>query len=245
MALLNLKNVSIEFPIFNSSSRSFKNRLLSLAISKNVGEVENGTVLVKALKNLTFDLYDGDRVALIGNNGAGKTTLLRVINGVYYPTSGSIDVKGKMGSLIDISLGINPELTGRENIYIRSALLGISISNAKDRVSEIINFSELGLYIDLPMRTYSSGMHLRLAFSISMLMKPDILVMDEWLSVGDGAFQDKASRRLNNLIKSSKILVLATHSKDLILNTCNKIIWLENGAIKDMGSVRKLIRFFD
>ena len=123
--------------------------------------------------------------------------------------------------------------------------MGISISNAKDRVSEIINFSELGLYIDLPMRTYSSGMHLRLAFSISMLMKPDILVMDEWLSVGDGAFQDKASHRLNNLIKSSKILVLATHSKDLILNTCNKIIWLENGAIKDMGSVRKLIKFFD
>ena len=131
MALLNLKNVSIEFPIFNSSSRSFKNRLLSLAISKNVGEVKNGTVLVKALKNLTFDLYDGDRVALIGNNGAGKTTLLRVINGVYYPTSGSIDVKGKMGSLIDISLGINPELTGRENIYINNDLIKILESAEK------------------------------------------------------------------------------------------------------------------
>lgn len=196
----------------------------------------SGRVVVRALHDLNFNFADSDRVGLIGHNGAGKSTLLRVLSGVYAPTQGHVLRQGDVYSLIDVSLGIDHEATGRENIYLRGALLGLSKKEINARLDEIIAFSELGEFIDMPVRTYSSGMHLRLAFSVSTVIQPEILLMDEWLSVGDEGFKHKAEVRLAELVESTKILVIASHSRDLILKTCNRVLWLEHGMIKMDGA---------
>lgn len=232
MALIDFRGVNIEFPVYNASGRSLKKRLVQVATGGQLGADLQGHVVVKALEGLTFRFEDGDRVGLVGHNGAGKSTLLRVLSGVYYPTLGTRVIEGTVGSLIDISLGIDPEATGRENLYVRGALLGISRSVLASQLDEIIEFSELGDFIDMPVRTYSSGMHLRLAFSVSTIVRPDILLMDEWLSVGDEGFKQKAEARMTDLVHATKILVIASHSRDLILRTCNRALWLEHGKVR-------------
>ena len=229
-------NVSVDFPIYNSNTRSLKNKLIQVATGGQLGADKHGRVVVRALENISFQLKDGDRVGLLGHNGAGKSTLLRLLGGVYEPTFGKSTIIGKIGSLIDISLGIDPETTGRDNIYIRGALLGLTRSQVKVKIDEIIDFSELGDFVDMPLRTYSTGMHMRLAFSVSTIIRPEILLMDEWLSVGDESFQHKVENRLNDLVSSAKILVIASHSKELLLKTCNRLIWLEHGRIKMDGT---------
>ena len=209
-------NVSVDFPIYNSNTRSLKNKLIQVATGGQLGADKHGRVVVRALENINFELKDGDRVGLLGHNGAGKSTLLRLLGGVYEPTFGKSTIIGQIGSLIDISLGIDPETTGRDNIYIRGALLGLTRSQVKVKIDEIIDFSELGDFVDMPLRTYSTGMHMRLAFSVSTIIRPEILLMDEWLSVGDESFQHKVENRLNDLVSSAKILVIASHSKELL-----------------------------
>ena len=236
MASVVFDNVSVDFPIYNSNSRSLKNKLIQVATGGQLGADNHGRVVVRALENISFQLKDGDRVGLLGHNGAGKSTLLRLLGGVYEPTFGKSTIIGQIGSLIDISLGIDPETTGRDNIYIRGALLGLTRSQVKVKIDEIIDFSELGDFVDMPLRTYSTGMHMRLAFSVSTIIRPEILLMDEWLSVGDESFQHKVENRLNDLVSSAKILVIASHSKELLLKTCNRLIWLEHGRIKMDGT---------
>ena len=194
-------------------------------------------MLVKALTEISFSLHEGDKVALLGHNGAGKSTMLRALGRVYAPTKGTAEITGAIGSLIDISLGINPEATGRENIYIRGQLLGLTKQEISDKFAEIVEFAELGDFIEVPVRTYSSGMHLRLAFAVSTVVRPEILLMDEWLSVGDADFQHKAEARLRDLVSGTKILVIATHSRELVESVCNRAIWLEHGQIKMDGPV--------
>lgn len=235
MAHIEFKNVFVDIPIYNARNRSLRNRLVQLATGGQLDTDANGHVVVRALDNLNFTFNDGERVGIIGHNGAGKSTLLRVLSGVYAPTSGTVLVEGKVGSLIDIGLGIDPEFTGRENVYFRGRLLGISKAEIGSKIDEIIEFSELGNFFDMPLRTYSSGMHLRLAFAVSTLLRPEILLMDEWLSVGDHKFTHKAQERLKNLVDSSNILVIATHSRELILKTCTRVIWLEHGKIRMDG----------
>lgn len=235
MASIDFNNVTAEFPIYNANGRSLKKRLIQVATGGKLSADERGHVVVRALEGINFSFKDGDRVGLLGHNGAGKSTLLRLLSGVFVPTSGVASIEGDIGSLIDISLGIDPEATGRENIYYRAALLGISKSEIERRFDEIVEFSELGDFIDMPTRTYSSGMHLRLAFSVSTIISPEILLMDEWLSVGDANFQHKAEARMTDILNSTKILVVATHSRELVLNTCNRVIWLEHGKIKMDG----------
>jgi lipopolysaccharide transport system ATP-binding protein len=232
MALINFKDVNVDFPVYNTTGRSLKKRLISVATGGQLNEDTTGVVVIRALENLNFDLRDGDRVALLGHNGAGKTTLLRVLSGVYIPTAGSAVVRGKVGSLIDISLGIDHEASGLENIYIRGRLLGMSSAEINTKTAEIVEFSELGDFIEMPVRTYSTGMHMRLAFTISTTLRPNILLMDEWLSVGDEGFKHKAETRLKEVVESTSIMVVATHSRELALNTCNRAIWLEHGKIK-------------
>jgi lipopolysaccharide transport system ATP-binding protein len=240
MAIINFQDVSLDLPIYNVTSRSFRRRVLEVATGGRLIS-DQQRVLVKALDQLTLSIQDGERVGVIGHNGSGKTTLLRLINGIYPPTSGHRHVSGRVGSLIDISLGTDPEATGRENIYLRGSLIGIDRDTLDENISEIIDFSELGDFIDLPLRTYSSGMCMRLAFSISTTIKADILLMDEWLTVGDEQFQSKAEGRINSLLKDSNILVLASHSRELIKKTCNRVIWLEHGRVKLDGSVDSVI----
>lgn len=236
MAKIKFIQAGVEIPIFNANSRSIKTRLFQMAAGGKLSADQGGHVVVRALQDLNFTLSDGDRVGLLGHNGAGKTTLLRVLSGVYHPTQGRVVSQGHVASLIDVSLGIDHEATGRENIFLRGSLLGLSKKEVVAKLDEIIEFSELGDFIDMPVRTYSSGMHLRLAFSVSTVIRPEILLMDEWLSVGDEGFKLKAEARLAELVQATKILVIASHSRDLIIKTCNRALWLEEGGVKMDGA---------
>jgi len=240
MVNISLKQASVVLPIFNSSSRSITNTLVSAATGGALTAQKGGHVSIEALKNLDLEIVSGDRLGIIGHNGSGKSTLLRLLTGIYEPSSGSIQRSGSISSLVDISLGINPESTGRENIFLRGKLLGLSKKEIDTKIEEIIEFSELGDYINLPVRIYSSGMLLRLAFAVSTSITADILIMDEWLSVGDGSFGERASKRLQDLVDNSEILVIASHNKSLIEQTCNKVVWLEHGVIKKAGPVKEI-----
>lgn len=235
MALIEFNNVCVDFPIYNADARSLKKRLIQVSTGGQLGANEQGRVVVRAIDNVSVSMNDGDRIALLGHNGAGKSTFLRLLSGVYEPSAGTAVIKGNIGSLIDISLGIDPEATGKENIFLRGCLLGMSRSEIKAKLDDIISFAELGRFVDMPVRTYSTGMHLRLAFAVSTIVRPEILLMDEWLSVGDEAFKHKAEKRMASMVQSTNILVLASHSRDLILNTCNRVIWLEHGKIRMDG----------
>ena len=236
MVSIVFEQATVDFPIYNADARSLKKRLIRVATGGQIGANEDGRVIIRSLENLSFTFHDGDRVGLIGHNGAGKSTLLRLLSGVYEPTSGSRAVTGEIASLIDISLGIDPEATGRENIYLRGGLLGLTRKEIDAQIDEIIDFSELGDFIDMPLRTYSTGMQLRVAFAVSTIVRPQILLMDEWLSVGDAGFQERAEKRLNDLVQSTNILVIASHSRELISKVCNRLIWLEHGKIMMEGA---------
>jgi lipopolysaccharide transport system ATP-binding protein len=215
--------------------------LVSAATGGVLTAQRGGHISIEALKNLDLEISAGDRLGIMGHNGSGKSTLLRLLSGIYEPSSGKIERSGSISSLVDISLGINAESTGRENIFLRGKLMGLSKKEIDEKIDEIIEFSELGDYINLPVRIYSSGMLLRLAFSVSTSITADILIMDEWLSVGDGAFAERASNRLKELVDSSEILVIASHTRSLIEETCNKVIWLEHGVIKKVGPVAEIV----
>lgn len=232
MASMHLENVTVDFPIYNAKSRSLKNQMIRMATGGTISANPEGVVVIRGLDNVSFDIKEGERLGLVGHNGSGKTTLLRVLSGVYYPSGGSFFAEGKITSLINISLGIDPEATGRENIGIRGALLGFRKRELAERQAEIEEFSELGSFLDMPVRTYSSGMQLRLAFSISTVIQPEILIMDEWLATGDEGFKDKANAHLKQLVDKTKILVVASHSRDLLIRNCTRIIWLEHGKVR-------------
>lgn len=245
-AYITFENVCVDFPVYNASCRSLKKRLIQVATGGRLNTNQEGKVVVRALDDISFKLMEGDRVGLLGHNGAGKSTLLRVLSSVYHPSSGTATVVGNTGALIDIALGIDPEATGRENIFVRGGLLGLSKAEVKSHLADIIEFSELGDFIEMPLRTYSTGMHMRLAFAVSTLLRPQILLMDEWLSVGDEGFRRKAEQRMVDLVQATRILILASHSKELIMNTCNRAIWLEHGKIRMDGPAEEVAAaYFD
>lgn len=231
MAHITFEHVNIDFPIYNAKNRSLKNKVMQAATGGKVSFGAEGTV-IRSLEDVSFEIKEGERVGLVGHNGAGKSTLLRALSNVYAPTSGKAIIDGEIGSLVDIGLGIDGEATGRENIFIRGALLGLRRKEIERQFDEIVEFSELGEFINMPVRTYSSGMHLRLAFAVATIIRPEILLMDEWLSVGDASFNEKAEKRLNDLVQSSRILVIASHSRELIERTCNRAMWFEHGRLK-------------
>lgn len=232
MTRIRLENVSVELPVFGAHSRSLKNRIISAATGGRLAK-EAGVTCVRALSNVTLDLRAGDRVGLWGHNGAGKTTLLRVLAGAYAPTSGTVTIAGEVTSLIDLALGMEQEATGRENIALRLMMMGRSPLLARDLIEEVHAFSGLGDFLELPIRTYSSGMLMRLAFAISTAVEPEILLMDEWLSVGDEAFVAKAEERLESLLQRTQILVIASHSRELLERRCNRILRLEHGEVRE------------
>jgi lipopolysaccharide transport system ATP-binding protein len=225
LAHIKLHGASVEIPVYSNHNRSIKNSLLKKLTKDKVLPHS-----VKALNNITLDLKDGDRLGVMGPNGAGKSTLLRTLAGVYLPTSGTIEVKGRVASLIDLSLGMDVEATGVENIRMRGIMMGLSLKQIRSMEDEIADFSGLGDFLHLPIRTYSSGMHMRLGFAVSTAVDADIILMDEWLSVGDSEFILKAEKRLENFIGRSSILVIASHSKELIQKTTNQILWLEHAS---------------
>ncbi|GBR49472.1 ABC transporter ATP-binding protein [Neokomagataea thailandica] len=241
MAFIHLKNVGVEFPIFNAQNRSLKNKVFNLATGGKIESREGKLTVVKSLEDISLDLVDGDRIGLIGHNGAGKTTLLRVFSGIYAPTSGECAIQGKCVSLINIQLGINYEETGRSNIKLRAAMMGMRPKQIEEKIEEIAEFSGLGHFLDMPFRTYSSGMQIRLAFATSTSIDPEILIMDEWLSAGDENFKEKANQRMSQLLDKTKILILASHSRELLERNCTKILWLEHGKVKMLGESSEVL----
>lgn len=241
MAHITLDSVTVDVPVYNTKSRFLATRLVDIATGGRLRKSHDGHVVVRALDDISFTANEGDRIGLVGHNGAGKSTLLRVLSRVYRPVSGRAEVNGDVGSLIDISLGINPEATGLENLFIRGLLLGLSKKEIRAKLEQIVEFSELGNYINLPVRTYSSGMHLRLAFAVATEISPEILLMDEWLSVGDRGFKAKAEERLLSLVQKTKILFIASHSRDLLEKTCNRVLWLEHGRIVMDGPTNEVL----
>jgi len=230
MALISLKNVSVSFPIYGAGSASLKKTLASSVTGGRFGK-ETGVNVVQALSNINLELRSGDRLGLVGHNGAGKSTLLRALAGVYEPSAGEFVRQGTVASLIDPALGIEPDASGVENIMLRGLVMGLSKRQIDDLTPGICEFSGLGEYVNMPVRTYSTGMLMRLAFSISTSVEADILLMDEWLSVGDADFTAKAEQRMKDVVAKSGILVLASHSPELIAKECNRVIHLEHGRI--------------
>lgn len=228
---IDINNVSLDFPVYSNTGRSLKKQLFKSNIFKRVTEIDSSHIAVNALKNLNIRFNSGDRIGVVGKNGAGKSTFLRVLNGIYQPSSGNLKVDGTLNALIDIGLGLDSEATGRENIVLQGLLLRMPYEEILSKVDEIIEFSELGEFIDLPISSYSSGMLLRLAFSIYTASAPNILVMDEWLSVGDLVFQRKAEKRLLDIVETSEIVIMASHSEELIRAISNRVIWFDNGQI--------------
>jgi ABC-type polysaccharide/polyol phosphate transport system ATPase subunit len=243
MARIDLKNVVVEFPIANGSSRSFQLRLYQSLGGKLTSR--HKTVVVRALDRVSLTLEDGDRLGIIGANGSGKTTLLRILAGVYLPGEGSAIIQGSISSFTDLTLGMDPESTGWENIIFRCAFMGMSFREAKCYSPAIAEFSGLGDFLNLPTRTYSSGMFLRLAFAISTTIEPEILIMDEMISTGDAEFLEKAERRLHEIVDKANILAIASHQMQVIRRLCNKVVWLEHGTIKQFGPPELVIKAYE
>ncbi|CAB3780742.1 Teichoic acids export ATP-binding protein TagH [Paraburkholderia ultramafica] len=225
------RNISVEFPIYENSHRSLKKAVLNLTTGGRIGQDAGRHAIVKAIDDLSFSFTEGERVGLIGHNGSGKTTLLRTLSGVYAPVRGELRVQGKIASLLDVSMGLDPDATGFENIYLRGILDGLKPARIRSKIDEIADFSELGDYLNLPVRTYSSGMMLRLAFAISTSVEADILIMDEWLSVGDAEFSIKAAERLEGLVGKAALLVVASHDPKLVSRVCTRKISMEHGRM--------------
>jgi lipopolysaccharide transport system ATP-binding protein len=228
---LTLENVSVEFPIFGAHATSLKTTIASAATGGRIG-VHTGIAVVQALRGVSLNLQDGDRLGLVGHNGSGKSTLLQTLAGVYPPTRGTYRRQGTIASLINPLLGIEMDATGYENILIRGLVLGIDRAAIRQRMPDIAEFSGLGDYLSMPVRTYSTGMIMRLAFSIVTSVRADILLMDEWLSVGDEQFRKQAEERLQAIVSKAGILVIASHSSDLISRECNRVIELCHGELQ-------------
>lgn len=237
MAHIRLENASVEFALYSGRHHSLSSKLINTLTGGYLAQDGSGRLMVQALQHVTLSISKGEKVGLLGHNGAGKSTLLRVLSGVYRPTAGQADISGRIGTLIDISLGINPEITGRQNIQLTGKLNGLKKADIEARTDEIISFSGLGDFIEMPVRTYSSGMQLRLSFAISTALVPEVLIMDEWLSVGDLEFKVLAEERLKSMVDQAEILVFASHSRELLEAICTRGIILEKGKIVDDGPI--------
>lgn len=238
---LTLNDVSVVFPIYHGGSRSLKKSLLFRGSGGHMATDANQRIVVQALRNVTLQLRAGDRVALVGSNGAGKTTLLRVMAGIYEPVIGSIITRGRVSPMFDIALGIDSEISGYDNIKLRGMILGLSNAEINARMAEIVEFTELGDYLDVPVRTYSSGMMTRLTFAVATCFSPEILLMDEWIMAGDASFIAKAQARVESFVSKASVLVLASHSIETCRRFCNKAIWLDQGEIRAAGAIDEIL----
>lgn len=243
MPSVKLTDVSFSYPIYDASGRSLKVEMMrQVAGAKLV--LGEGRAKVEALTDISFELKDGDRLGLIGHNGSGKSTLLRVLAKLAHPQQGTVEIDGRILPLIDRAMGINTELTGMENIELPLRLMGATTEEVQQAKEEIPDWTGLGPFIHLPFRTYSDGMRARLLFALCTSFAGDILILDEWLSAGDAAFVAQAEARLQEFLSRSKILILASHSIELILGTCNVCAWMERGHMRAYGQTQRVVEAY-
>jgi len=233
-------NACVDFPIFDAKTRSLKKAFLGAA-GGAIGRNSDNTVVVEALRDVNLHLKEGDRIGLVGHNGAGKSTLLRLLSGIYEPTRGSAVVEGRVAPVFDLGVGMDPEISGWENIVIRGLFLGESKKSMQKKMADIAEFSELGDYLSMPLRTYSSGMRVRLALGVVTSIEPEILLLDEGIGAVDAAFMAKARDRLSALVAKSGILVFASHSNEFLAQLCDSALWVNHGEIKACGPVDEIV----
>lgn len=239
-ASITVSDLTIRFPVYGADAKSLKKALArAVSVGGALGR-HAGVTDVTALEGVNLQLKAGDRLGLIGHNGSGKTTLLRALSGAYEPDEGTIDVHGRIAALLDLSLGIDSTATGYENIRLRGRIAGLSTREIDERMDEIAEFTGLGPFLSMPVKTYSAGMQGRLAFAAATALEADVLLMDEWIAVGDAEFQKLAHKRLLKLVERAGILVLATHEAPLLKLYCNKVMKLEGGIASDVVDIRRL-----
>ena len=230
---IEVKNMTKQFDVYFDKANTLKEKLLFW----KRGNKEVRTVL----KDINIDIKKGETVALIGTNGSGKSTLLKLMTKIIYPTKGTVSTKGKLTSLLELGAGFHPDFSGRENIYFNASIFGLSKKEIDRRLDDIIAFSELEEFIDNPVRTYSSGMYMRLALSVAINVDADILLIDEILAVGDQHFQDKCFKKLEDLRDSNKTIVIVTHSLDSVKKLCNRAIWIKDGIVEEDGDTKMVV----
>lgn len=237
---ITVTDLTLRFPVYGVDSKSLKKHLARITVGGKLGRTGMGATEVTALSNINLQLRSGDRLGLIGHNGSGKTTLLRALAGAYEPDEGTIDVHGQIAAMLDLSLGIDPSATGLDNIRLRGRIAGLTAKEIEERMEEIADFTGLGPFLAMPLKTYSAGMQARLAFAVATAVHADVILMDEWIAVGDADFQKLAHKRLLKLVERAGILVLATHEAPLLKLYCNKVMKLEGGVASEIVDIRQV-----
>ena len=237
------KDACVDFPIFDAKSRSLKKTILGV-VGGNISTVEGKVPVIEALRDITLRLDHGARVGLVGHNGAGKSTLLRLLSGIYEPTRGHAAINGRVAPVFDLGVGMDPEISGFENILIRGLFLGMSRKQMEARIDDIADFTELGDFLNMPLRTYSTGMRVRLALGVVTSIDPEILLLDEGIGAVDAAFLEKSKRRLSELVDRAGLLVFASHSDEFLRELCDSAIWMEHGQIKQQGPLEDVLRAY-
>lgn len=239
---IDIAKASVDFPIFDAKTRSLKKAVLGRAGGK-IG-TDAKVAVIEALRDITLSLRQGDRVALVGHNGAGKSTLLRLMSGIYEPTRGRALVQGRVAPVFDLAVGMDPEISGLDNILIRGLFLGMTRRQMAAKVDDIAEFTELGDYLAMPLRTYSTGMRVRLALGVVTSIDPEILLLDEGIGAVDADFLTKARNRLNELVDRSGMLVFASHSDEFLAELCDTAIWMDHGTIREHGPLREVLHHY-
>jgi ABC-2 type transport system ATP-binding protein len=229
----------VDFPIFDAKSRSLKKTVLGM-VGGNI-TTETKVPIIEALRDITLTLEHGDRVGLVGHNGAGKSTLLRLLAGIYEPTRGAADIRGRVAPVFDLGVGMDPEISGLENIIVRGLFLGMTRKQMEDRIDDIADFTELGDFLRMPLRTYSTGMRIRLALGVVTSIDPEILILDEGIGAVDAAFLNKSKKRLAELVDRAGLLVFASHSDEFLRDLCDTALWMEHGRIRKQGPLEDVL----
>jgi len=227
---ISARGLTLRFPVYGVDNRSLKKYVTRIRVGGQLTGKTTGATLVTAMRGVSFELKAGDRLGIIGSNGSGKTTLLRTLAGAYMPDAGELRIDGRVASLLDLGMGIDPSASGLENIRLRCLVAGMSAKETQDKLPLIAEFSGLGAFLAMPLKTYSAGMQARLAFAAATAVEADVLLMDEWISVGDSDFQSAAHDRLTSLVEKARILVLASHNPTIIRNFCNKVMRMDGGV---------------
>lgn len=240
MASVTVKNLTLRFPVYGADNRSLKKHLARVSVGGVIGKDKSRAPVVTALSNINMKLRPGDRLALIGHNGSGKTTFLRALSGAYEPDEGTIEVSGRVAALLDLGLGIDPSATGYDNIRLRGLIGGLSRKEIDDKLDSIAGFTGLGGFLAMPLKTYSAGMQARLAFAVATSVDADVLLLDEWIAVGDAKFREAAHERLLDLVERARILVLASHDVSLVRYYCNKVVRFDGGVASKIHPIEDL-----
>ena len=236
------KDACVDFPIFDAKSRSLKKTVMGL-VGGNI-TTETKVPIIEALRDITLTLEHGARVGLVGHNGAGKSTLLRLLAGIYEPTRGFAEVRGRVAPVFDLGVGMDPEISGLENIVIRGLFLGATRKEMEERIDDIAEFTELGDFLSMPLRTYSTGMRIRLALGVVTSIDPEILILDEGIGAVDAAFLDKSKKRLSELVDRAGLLVFASHSDEFLADLCDTAIWMDHGTVREQGPLREVLHHY-